>query len=76
MLDKMLMSDINHYIGPKTQFENEIALDISQMLHRCYWDAIEMLQKMLKGDIHHQIGLRTHFKNEIILDTSQMFLRC
>ena len=53
MLDKMLMSDINHCIGPKTQFENERALDISQMLHRCYWDASEMLQKMLEGDIYH-----------------------
>ena len=53
MLDKMPKSYICHSIGLKTQFENEIALDDSQMLHICYWDATEMLQKMLKGDIYH-----------------------
>ena len=35
-LDKMLMSDMDHQIGLKTQFENEIAFDTSQMFPRCY----------------------------------------
>ena len=43
MLDKMPTSYICHLIGLKTQFENEMILDASQMLPRCFQDASEML---------------------------------
>ena len=72
----MLMGDIYHWIGLRSQFENEIILDLSQMLLRCYWDAPGMLDKMPKSYICHSIGLKTQFENEIVLDLCQMLMRC